>query len=50
MFKRCVRDVRKDSIVVTIKNKTNIHNIDVSVIIGIVSTPSLTIAIAKNSA
>ena len=50
MFKRCVRDVRKDSIVVTIKNKTNIHNIDVSAIIGIISTPSLTIAIAKNSA
>lgn len=50
MFKRCVSDVRKDSIVVTIKNKTNIHNIDVSAIIGIISTPSLTIAIAKNSA
>ena len=50
MFKRCVSDVRRDSIVVTIKNKTNIHNIDVSAIIGIISTPSLTIAIAKNSA
>ena len=49
MFKRCVSDVRKDSIVVTIKNKTNIHYIDVSVIIGIVSTPSWTIVIAKNS-
>lgn len=50
MFKRCVSDVRKDSIVVTIKNKTNIHYIDVSAIIGIISTPSWTIVITKNSA